>query len=67
MGGYSVIASLQLLAFFSVWTLLVLLAVWRISVRAVEAARRDAIAIERQREVLIANRKRAAAKKTVTE
>lgn len=61
------IASLQLLAFFSVWTLLVLLAVWRISVRAVEAARRDAIAIERQREVLIANRKRAAAKKTVTE
>lgn len=34
---------LSMLALFSVWNLLILLAIWRISVRAVAAARRDAI------------------------
>lgn len=35
--------SLGILALFSVWNLLILLAIWRVSVRAVERARRDAI------------------------
>lgn len=35
--------SLSILALFSVWNLLILLAIWRVSVRAVEQARRDAI------------------------
>lgn len=35
--------SLGILALFSVWNLLILAAMWRVSVRAVERARRDAI------------------------
>jgi hypothetical protein len=35
--------ALSLLALFSVWNLLILAAMWRVSVRAVERARRDAI------------------------
>lgn len=34
---------LSMLALFSVWNLLILLAIWRVSARAVAAARRDAI------------------------
>lgn len=35
--------SLAVLLLFSVWNLLILLAIWRISVRAVEQARREGI------------------------
>ena len=35
--------ALSILALFSVWNLLILLAIWRVSARAVEQARRDAI------------------------
>jgi hypothetical protein len=36
--------ALSLLALMSVWNLLILAAVWRVSARAVERARQDAIA-----------------------
>lgn len=51
---------LSMLALFSVWNLLILLAVWRVSARAVEHARRDAIA---QTVSLYAQRKAAEPKK----
>lgn len=43
MQGSVMQESLGVLALFSVWNLLILLAIWRVSVRAVERARRDAI------------------------
>jgi hypothetical protein len=36
--------ALSILALFSVWNLLILAAVWRVSVRAVDRARREGIA-----------------------
>jgi hypothetical protein len=43
MQGSVMLESLSILALFSVWNLLILAAMWRVSVRAVERARRDAI------------------------
>ena len=43
MQGAVMQQSLSILALFSVWNLLILLAIWRVSVRAVEQARREGI------------------------
>lgn len=57
------------LMLFSAWNLLILLAIWRISVRAVERARRDAIAqtISAYAQAAPAEPRKRAPRKTVTE
>lgn len=70
MGGSEMNQAFWTLMLFSVWNLLILLAIWRVSVRSVEHARRDAIA---QTTSLLAQRyaaepkKRAPRKTTVVE
>lgn len=60
---------LSMLALLSVWNLLILLAIWRISVRAVQAARRDAIvqATSLYAQTHAAEPKKRAPRKTVVE